>query len=105
MALAYESNTDLAFDTVALREYGKRYGNVAADLRSMSEKLEKCLAELKENGWTTPAGSAFHKMANTNWRDNIDKYAALLDTLQGILEAAATEYDELVENHIEKTQL
>ncbi|MFS0675160.1 WXG100 family type VII secretion target [Ornithinibacillus sp. 179-J 7C1 HS] len=105
MALAHEGNTDLAFDTDALRKYGKQYGSIADDLRKMSDRLEKLLAELKGAGWTTPAGTAFHKMVNTNWRENIDKYADLLDTLQNILESAASKYDNLVENHIEKTKL
>ncbi len=105
MALAYEGNTDLAFDTGIFREYGNRYGNIAEDLRDMSEKLDTCLAELKESGWTTPAGSAFHKMAETNWKENIDKYADLLDTLNTILLEAAKKYDDLVTNHIEKTKL
>ncbi|GFP74242.1 WXG100 family type VII secretion target [Clostridium fungisolvens] len=105
MALAYEMNTDMAFDTDALRQFGSKYGNIATDLRSMSEKLETCLKELKDNGWTTPAGTAFYKMVNTNWRDNIEKYADLLDTLREILQEAASQYDSLVENNIERTQI
>ena len=103
MALANEGNTNLAFDTTALREYGSRYSQIAKDLREMSRKLDSCLAELKESGWTTPAGTAFHKMAQTNWEDNIEKYADLLDTLKDILNQAANKYDDLVRDHIEKT--
>lgn len=105
MALSYESNTSLAFDTTDLRQQGARYGAIATDLRTMATNLDNCLTELKNNGWTTPAGSAFQKMAETNWKDNIEKYAALLDTLKSILENAAGQYDGLVTNHIEQTQL
>jgi WXG100 family type VII secretion target len=105
LSLAYEGNTDLAFDTDALRQYGKRYGSIAEDLRNMSERLDTLLTELKEAGWTTPAGTAFHEMVNSNWGENIEKYAQLLDTLQNILESAASEYDNLVENHIERTKV
>jgi WXG100 family type VII secretion target len=101
MALAYEGNTSLAFDTTALRQYGSEYGNIAGDLRAMSDKLEACLKELTDSGWTSPAGTAFHKMVNTNWRDNIEKYAALLDTLNSILQNAALQYESLVDNSIE----
>lgn len=105
MSLAYEGNTDLAFDTTVLREYGNRYGQIAEDLRNMSSRLDDCLTQLKESGWTTPAGSAFQKMVETNWEENIKKYADLLDTLDSILQQAAKEYDNLVVNHIEKTKI
>lgn len=105
MALANEGNTSLAFDTTTLRQYGNKYGLIAGDLRRMSANLDACLRELKESGWTTPAGSAFHKMAETNWEQNIKKYADLLDTLKDILDHASRQYDNLVTNHIEKTKL
>ncbi|MBQ8210275.1 MAG: WXG100 family type VII secretion target [Clostridia bacterium] len=105
MSLATEGNTDLAFDTTVLRDYGNRYGQIATDLRNMSTKLNNCLSELKDSGWTTPAGSAFQKMAETNWEDNIDKYADLLDTLKDILFQASKQYDNLAINYIEKTKL
>ena len=105
MSLAYEGNTDLAFDTAALREYGNRYGAIAEDLRAMASKLDMCLQVLKDSGWTTPAGTAFYKMTDTNWKQNIDKYADLLDTLKDILNQASTEYENLVHNQIEQIQL
>lgn len=105
MALAHERNTSLAFDTNTFRQYGNKYGQIAEDLREMSKKLDNCLAELKSSGWTTPAGTAFHKLAQTNWEENIEKYADLLDTLKDILHSAAKQYDNLVTNHIEKTKL
>lgn len=105
MALAYEGNTDLAFDTTVLREYGNRYAQIAKDLRSMAQRLDDCLQALEDSGWTTPAGTAFHKMAQTNWEENIKKYADLLDTLKDILDQASKKYDNLVINHIEKTKI
>lgn len=105
MALAYEKNVDLAIDTTILREYGNRYTNIADELRSMSKDLDDKLQELIDDGWTTPAGTAFHKMTKTNWSDNIEKYASLLDTLCNILSIAAEEYDVLVCDSIEVIQL
>lgn len=105
MALSYEGNTSLAFDTSVLREYGNRYGNIATELRDMAGKLDNCLSDLEQSGWTTPAGTAFHEMVNTNWKENIEKYAALLETLNSCLVSAAAEYDTLVSDHIEQTQL
>lgn len=105
MALSYEGNTDLAFDTTVLRDYGNRYAEIAKDLRSMASKLDDCLQQLEESGWTTPAGTAFHKMAQTNWEENIEKYADLLDTLKDILDQASKKYDNLVINHIENTKI
>lgn len=105
MSLAFEGNTDLAFDTGVMREYGKKYGDIADDLREMSKKLDSCLTELQKSGWTTPAGTAFHELVKTNWEENIEKYAALLDTLEGILQQAAAQYDSLATNHIEKTKV
>lgn len=105
MDLAYEGNTSLAFDTAELRQQGSRYGEIAAKLRNMAKELNKCLTDLKNNGWTTPAGSAFQKMVETNWEDNIEKYAALLDTLKDILINAADQYGSLAADHIEKTKL
>ena len=105
MALANEGNTDLAFDTVVLRDCGSKYAEIADKLRNMAQKLDDCLQELEDSGWTTPAGTAFHKMTKTNWEENIEKYADLLDTLDSIMQEAAKKYENLVTNHIEKTQL
>lgn len=103
MALAYESNTDLAFDTTVLRQAADDYGKVAADLRKMSSDLDSLIAQLKESGWTTPAGTAFYDMTQTNWSQNIEKYAALLDTLKSIMTRAATDYDNLMSDYVRKT--
>jgi len=105
MALAYETNTSLAFDTDVLRQYGERYETVASKLRTLSNELDACLTELKDNGWTTPAGTAFQKMVDTNWEKNIEKYASLLEMLNQILKSASDQYDSLVQNYIEKTKL
>ena len=105
MALAYEGNTDLAFDTTVLRNYGNKYAEIAKKLNSMATDLDNCLQQLEESGWTTPAGTAFHKMAQTNWKENIEKYADLLDTLKDILDQASSKYDVLVTNHIEMTKI
>lgn len=104
MALENERNTDLAFDTTAMRQYGNRYKNIAIELRNMATSLNNCLSQLKSEGWTTPAGTAFYDMVETNWEDNIKKYADLLDTLKDILDQAAQQYDNLVSNSIEKTK-
>ena len=103
--LANEGNTDLAFDTMILKECGESYGEVAKKLRDMSKKLDNCLQELEESGWTTEAGTAFHKMVKNNWEENIKTYADLLDTLKAVLTEAAEKYADLVENHIEKTKI
>ncbi len=105
MAIAYEGNTDLAFDTGVLRKAAGEYKQIATDLRSMSSKLDTLLANLKDNGWTTPAGSAFYTMVNTNWERNIEKYAALLDTLNDILIKASGDYEELINNYIRTTKV
>lgn len=105
MVLANEGNTDLAFDTVTLKACGSRYAEIAKELRTMAEQLDACLQELEESGWTTPAGTAFHKMAQTNWNENIKKYADLLETLNDIMGEAVQKYDNLVVNNIEKTHL
>ncbi len=104
MALAYEGNVDLAFDTSVMRDCGRRYAKIAEELRTMSKNLDNCLSVLQESGWTTSAGAAFHEMTKTNWNENIEKYADLLDTLEEILIQAATQYEALVSEHIEKTK-
>lgn len=105
MAIAHESNTSLAFDTRVLKKAAKDYSEVATDLREMATELDTLLQQLEASGWTTPAGTAFHDMTNTNWKQNIEKYAALLDTLNSILVRAADEYEDLVDNHINKTKV
>lgn len=104
MELQYEGNTDLAFDTTVMRAYGQKYADIAETLREMAESLDSTLETLANEGWTTPAGSAFHKMTQTNWKDNIEKYADLLDTLKNIINTSCKEYESLVSNHIEKTK-
>lgn len=105
MVLSHNSIADLAFDTAVLRTCGNDYAEIAEELRKMSTKLDKLLIELKDSGWTTPAGTAFHKMVETNWEENISKYADLLDTLNDILHQAADKYDLLVTDYIEKTKI
>lgn len=105
MAIAYENNTDLAFDTEVLRKAAGEYRNVADDLRRMASKLDGLLANLAASGWTTPAGSAFRQITDTSWRQNIEKYASLLDTLNDILLQSAQEYDNLMTYHVRRTKL
>lgn len=105
MAIAYEGNTDLAFETDILKKGAKEYGEVAKELRDMADKLDKLLVDLAAEGWSTPAGTAFHDMTSINWKNNIEKYAALLDTLNNILVRAAAEYDGLMADHVRTTQL
>lgn len=105
MALAYEGNTDLAFDTGTMRTYGEKYAQIAEELRGMARDLDTLLKDLKDTGWKTPAGQEFQKLAATNWEENIDKYADLLDTLKEIIDEACRSYDNLTTNHIEKTKL
>lgn len=105
MAIAYEGNTDLAFDTGVLKKAAREYKKVAEDLRDMASKLDSLLLELKEEGWTTPAGTAFYKMTDTNWKQNIGKYAALLDSLDNILNKAASEYENLITEHVRETRV
>lgn len=105
MTIAYESNTSLAFDTDVFRKAAGEYRDISAELRKMAAKLDGMLTELSQSGWTTPAGSAFQKMADTNWEKNIERYAAMLDNLSDILIRASAEYDDLVNSYINKTQL
>ena len=74
MAIAYEKNTDLAFDTGILRKAATEYANVAEELRNMAERLDSLIQALKDQGWTTPTGTAFYEMTNVNWKNNIEKY-------------------------------
>ncbi|MBR2190594.1 MAG: WXG100 family type VII secretion target [Eubacterium sp.] len=95
MSLAYEGNTSLAYDTEAMRSCANRYGEIAEELDELSKNLDTKLKLLSSSGWTTPAGSAFHKMTDRSWQKNIRKYTNLLRTLKKILKSAANEYDDL----------
>ena len=105
MALAYEGNTDLAFDTDALRKCGNRYSEVAKRLEDLATTLTQNLAQLRDEGWTTPAGTAFETMVNEDWKENVDKYVDLLETLDQILDEAAMYYENLEDSYIETTKL
>lgn len=105
MSLAYEGNTDLAFNTEELRACGDEYYNVAMNLRSMLAQINECIIVLKETGWTTEAGEVFAKIVNSNWSDNIKKYILLLENLKIILYKAADKYDCLVTEDIDKIQI
>ena len=105
MAIAYEKNTDLVFDTGILRKAATEYANVAEELRNMAERLDSLIQALKDQGWTTPTGTAVYEMTNVNWKNNIEKYAALLCTLESILNEAAGQYEDLMANHVRETQL
>lgn len=104
MSLATEGRYDLAVDTDALRQAGRDYGDIAQDLRSLAERLDNCLIDLRDSGWTTGAGKAFQTMVSTGWKDNVEKYAALLDTLEKIMDEAAGTYEDLIQE-VERTKL
>ena len=104
MALQYE-NASLAFDTDELRKAAQKYDEIAGDLRNYATSLDKMLADLVANGWSTPAGKEFYEMTKTNWSENIEKYAALLSTLNNMLIEAANDYDNLVAQNIEVINL
>lgn len=104
MSLATEGNYDLAVDTEALRTAGGEYAKIAEELRSLAEKLDNCLTDLRDSGWTTGAGKAFQTMVSTGWKDNVEKYADLLDTLQKIMEESAGSYEDLIQE-VERTKL
>ena len=59
MSLATEGRYDLAVDTDALRHAGAQYSEIADNLRRIAERLDNCLMDLKDSGWTTGAGKAF----------------------------------------------
>ena len=105
MALQFEKNTDLAFDTYALQQCGRKYGEIAIRLRNLAKQLNVALDQLSSSGWTTPAGTAFSKMTEDNWEENIDKYAGLLETLQKILDESARKYEDLVQDHVNKINM
>ncbi len=105
MSIDNQGNTDLAFDTDVFRNSANQYKNVADEMRSMASRLNSLLLTLKSSGWTTPAGTAFQSMVDTNWKQNIDKYAALLDTLCQILIESAGRYDTLMETCVRQTKL
>ncbi len=105
MSLAYERNTDLAYDTSELEECGKRYSEIADELDEIASKLDSLLDALKSSGWTTPAGSALHKMVNTKWQYNINRYTSLLRTLHEVMRDSSEKYDDLTGAYIETVNL
>ena len=104
MSLATEGRYDLAVDTDALRHAGAQYSEIADNLRRIAERLDNCLMDLKDSSWTTGAGKAFQTMVSTGWKDNVEKYADLLDTLRKIMEESAGTYDDLIQE-VERTKL
>lgn len=105
MSIAYKGGTDLAVKTGVLRSSADKYSAIAKNLDDLVQQVDNCLTDLKNDGWTTPAGSAFHEMVNTKWSENIKKYTDLLNTLSQILRDASKSYEELVENCIRKTKV
>lgn len=100
-----DEKANLAFDTGVLKKAAKEYKSVAKELRRMSARLDELLNALKSEGWTTPTGTAFYEMTNTNWEKNIEKYAALLESLNEILIKASNEYENLMTDHVRTTQV
>ena len=48
MAIAYEKNTNLAFDTLVLKKAARQYKQVANDLRDMASKLDTLLLQFRK---------------------------------------------------------
>ena len=89
---------DLGYNTEALRACAKEYQSIADDLRELAKKLNDCLTDLKNDGWTTGAGAAFQEMARVDWEEAVEKYAAYLDTLKEALEKSSEQYENLSSN-------
>ena len=105
MSLAYEKNVDLAFDTTVLRNCAAKYNDIATELRTMCTRLDTCIGNLKNEGWTTPAGTVFYEMTKTNWSENIEKYAALLNTLSTILTESSAAYEAMLKDSVRTTKV
>lgn len=107
MALAYEGNTDLAFDTALFNDCAEKYEGYAEDLNDISNELEITMAKLTDvsNGWNTPAGKKFKSMVVDDWDTNIEQYTDLLKTLADMIRQAAKDYESLYETDIENTKL
>lgn len=105
MALAYEQNTDLAFNTEVLKQAANRYDELAKDIREITSELDNLILDLRDKGWTTSAGKIFYEMTKTNWSQNMEKYAALLETMGNILKESADKYDELMNDYVRKTKV
>ena len=104
-SLAYEKNVSLAFDTEVMRECASNYAEVAETLETLSTELTECLQDLTATGWTTPAGTAFSEMVDTDWSKSLAKYISLMNTLSEVLTTSAKEYDNLVTYDIDKVKL
>lgn len=103
--MGYSDNTDLAFDTELLKKCATEFADIAQELRGLASNLDARISALQATGWTTQAGRAFYKMTETNWRLEIEKYAAMLEAFKEALNRSAREYDHLVENEISKVEL
>lgn len=84
----------LKFDISQINAMEKKIQDTAKDLGKLKEDLIESINQLKED-WKTPAGEKFMNDVDTDWSVQIDKYIKILDAVNQLLKAAATEYEKV----------
>lgn len=105
MELSSEKNVDLGYDTDLIRDTAKVFADNASLIRDLMDKMDTCLTNLTSTEWTTNAGKAFEAMVDSNWKQNMNRYAGLLEMFDQALRESADKYDELTTDYIETTKL
>ena len=84
---------DLKYDTITMRKTASFYKDIAWRMRNLSSTLKKQITMLKDECWKSDAGTAFLKMYEDGWADNVEKYVLILEEMAVQLNQAAQEYD------------
>lgn len=93
--IAYESNNDLCFDTEAFRSAAKVYREKAQTLNDIKSDLIAMIDQLQSVGWKSAAGRAFLNNLQSNWGDDIRRYADLMDMLADCIDQASASFENL----------
>lgn len=82
----------LKFDVSEIRSMKGKVEETAKDLDELKEKIVQSIEQLR-GAWNTPAGKQFLDTVDIDWSQQVDKYIKILETVEELLETAATEYE------------
>lgn len=87
---------ELKYDIDAINAMKDTLAKARDSLETCKNNVNTSLEKLKTD-WNTAAGKQFFKEVDTDWGDEVKRYKKVLETVEGLLEEASTQYQKVTE--------
>ena len=85
------------YDETALGNAKSEYEQFAADMKALRELLEGDVNDLKSSAWQSKAADAFFKKFNDEWKENMQKYEAVITHMADNMKIAIDTYQPVLD--------